>query len=228
MVVGCSDTDDYVLSSNDRYHSYNWVNVEQRQVCWAHLKRDFQKISERGGICRQIGRDLLAQEKKLFRLWRKVRDGTLTPDEFKSLALVIRNRLFEILRKTAEYKIGSREKTPLAKTVRTCRQLLKREKALWLFLEIEDLEPTNNEAERAIRPAVLWKRTSFGSQSEDGSIFVARMLTVVTSLRSQNRNVLEFMIKTIKAFRQGNQTPSLISTDQYASDSLDKSTPLAT
>ena len=84
------------------------------------------------------------------------------------------------------------------------------EKALWLFVEVENLEPTNNSAERAIRPAVLWKRTSFGSQSENGSVFVARIMTVVTSLRSQNRSVLEFLRETITAHRRGNPTPSLI------------------
>ncbi len=105
--------------------------------------------------------------------------------------------------------------------------MLKVEQALWLFVEVENLEPTNNAAERAIRPAVLWKRTSFGSQSEAGSIFVARMLTVVTSLRSQNRNVLEFMVEAIKASRQGNPAPSLIPTHQSGSDSNEESTPLA-
>lgn len=79
-------------------------------------------------------------------------------------------------------------------------------------MEVENLEPTNNSAERAIRPAVLWKKTSFGSQSENGSIFVARMLTIVSSLRSQNRNVLDFIRETITAHRQGFQTPSLIPT----------------
>ncbi len=98
----------------------------------------------------------------------------------------------------------------MAKTVRTCRQLLKVEPALWLFLTVEGLEPTNNAAERAIRPAVLWRRTSFGSQSEAGSVFVAQMLTVVTSLRSQNRNVLEFMTEAIRASRKGSTSPSLL------------------
>jgi hypothetical protein len=207
------------ILSSDRYGSYNWLNVEKRQICWAHLKREFQKISERDGVCRQIGRDLLAQEKKLFRQWRKVRDGRLSREKFKLLVLPIRSRLHEILSCTAESEITSKEKTPLAKTVRTCRQLLKVEMALWLFVEIEGLEPTNNEGERAIRPAVLWKRTSFGSQSEEGSIFVGRMLTVVSSLRCQNRNVLEFVIETIKAVREGSQTPSLIPTPQSQSDS---------
>ena len=86
--------------------------------------------------------------------------------------------------------------------MRTCRQLLKIEPALWLFVQIEDVEPTNNAAERAIRPAVIWRRTSFGSQSLAGSIFVSRMLTVVTTLRSQHWNVLEFMTSAIISARE--------------------------
>jgi len=200
------------ILGSDRCGSYNWVDVNRRQICWAHLKREFQKISERSGASRQVGRDLMAQEKKLFRLWRRVRDGTLSRKEFQLLVLPIRSRVEKILTETAQFEIGSREKNPWAKTVRTSRQLLKVEPALWLFVEVEELEPTNNSAERAIRPAVLWKKTSFGSQSEDGSIFVARMLTVVSSLRSQNRNVLEFIRETITAHRQGNSKPSLVST----------------
>ena len=109
-----------------------------------------------------------------------------------------------------EDQIGSKEKTPWAKTVRTCRPLLKVEPALWLFVAVEGLEPTNNAAERAIRPAVLWRRTSFGSQSAAGSVFVARMLTVVTSLRSQNCNVLEFMTEAVRASRQGSSASSTL------------------
>ena len=80
----------------------------------------------------------------------------------------------------ADYEIGDQEKTPFAKTVRTCRQLLKVEPAMWLFVTVEGVEPTNNAAERAIRPAVLWRRTSFGTPRLAGSHFVARLLTVVT------------------------------------------------
>jgi hypothetical protein len=209
--------------NSDRYNAYNWVDVDQRQLCWAHLKREFTKISERSGVSRQLGRDLLAQEKKLFRLWRRVRDGTLSRGEFQLLVSPIRVRVESLLTQGANYQIGSREKTPLAKTVRTCRQLLKLEFALWLFITVEGLEPTNNAAERAIRPAVLWRRTSFGSQSEAGSIFVARMLTVVTSLRSQNRNVLEFMTEAIRASRRGSSSPCLLPKEGSSAES----TPLA-
>ena len=84
------------------------------------------------------------------------------------------------------------------------------EPALWLFASVEGIEPTNNAAERAIRPAVLWRKNSFGSQSEEGSLFVSRMLTIVTSLRSQKRNVLTFLTESIRASRQGSFSPSLL------------------
>ena len=208
------------ILNSDRYSAYNWLDVAQRQLCWAHLKREFTKISERTGLSHQLGRDLLAQQKKLFRLWHRVRDGTLTRTEFRSLVSPIREKVRSWLQQGADYQIGSKEKTPLAKTVRTCRQLLKVEPALWLFVTVESLEPTNNGAERAIRPAVLWRRTSFGSQSEAGSVFVARMLTVVTSLRSQNRNVLEFMTEAIRAARQGTSPPSLLPQPSSSNESM--------
>ena len=210
--------------NSDRYPAYNWLEVQQRQLCWAHLKREFSKISQRSGVSRQLGRDLLAQQKKLFRLWHRVRDGTVSRREFQSLVSPIRERVRNLLKQGADYPIGTKEKTPLAKTVRTCRQLLKLEPALWLFVTVAGLEPTNNAAERAIRPAVLWRRTSFGSQSQAGSVFVARMLTVVTSLRSQNRNVLEFMTEAIRAARQGSPPPSLLPQESSSTSSM----PLAT
>jgi len=198
------------ILNSDRYGAYNWVGLEQRQLCWAHLRREFIKISERMGVSQQIGIALLEQQEKLFELWYQVRDGTLERCEFRSAVEPIRNSLKSILEDAANYEIGSKEKTPLAKTVRTCRQLLKFEPALWLFVSVEGVEPTNNAAERAIRPAVILRRTSFGSQTADGSTFVARMLTVVTTLKSQRRNVLEFLTSAIKTAREGQPSPSLL------------------
>ena len=94
--------------------------------------------------------------------------------------------------------------------MRTCRQLLKFEPAMWLFVTTEGVEPTNNAAERAIRPAVIWRRTSFGTQTQAGSTFVTRMLTVVTTLKSQDRNVLEFMAQAVVAAREGTTAPCLL------------------
>ncbi len=195
---------------SDRHSSYNWVELTQRQLCWAHLRRDFIKISERPGISKQLGQALVKQQEKLFELWHRVRDGTLSRAEFIAAASLIRAAVQALLQEAAAYEIGPKEKTPLAHTVRTCRQLLKVEPAMWLFVTVEGVEPTNNAAERAIRPAVLWRRTSFGSQSVVGSTFVARMLTVVTTVRSQKRNVLEYLTHAICAARSGQPAPSLL------------------
>jgi hypothetical protein len=130
--------------------------------------------------------------------------------DFVELVEEIRSSIKATLLEADFYEITTREKTPLAKTVRTCRQLLKVESAMWLFVTTVGVEPTNNAAERAIRPAVIWRRTSFGSQTQAGSVFVARMLTVVTTLKSQKRNVLEFMTQAVVAARGGKTAPSLL------------------
>lgn len=100
------------------------------------------------------------------------------------------------------------------------RQLLKVEPAVWLFVTMEGLEPINNAAQRAVRPAVLWRHTSFGSQSKAGSVFVAQMLTVVTSLRSHKRNVLEFMTEAICASRRDSNSPSLLLQESPSTQSI--------
>jgi len=179
-------------------------------LCWAHLKREFTKISERTGVSKELGTALVKQQEKLFELWHRVRDGTLARCDLVELASDIRSNIKELLLEAADYQITSKEKTPLAKTVRTCRQLLKVEPAMWLFVTTEGVEPTNNAAERAIRPAVIWRRTSFGSQTQAGSTFFARMMTVVTTLKSQRRNVLEFMTQAIASARVGQDSPSLL------------------
>jgi transposase len=198
------------ILNSDRHGAYNWVDLGSRQLCWAHLRREFIKISQRPGVSAELGTALVKQQEKLFELWHRVRDGTLARYEFIQVVKDIRKQILASLQEAADYEIGYQEKTPLSKTVRTCRQLLKVESAMWLFVIVEGVEPTNNAAERAIRPAVIWRRTSFGSQTEAGSNFVARMLTVVTTLKCQNRNILEFMTQAVVAARSGKTAPSLL------------------
>ncbi len=198
------------ILNSDRHGAYNWVDLDRRQLCWAHLRREFIKISERRGVSAEWGTALVKEQEKLFELWHRVRDGTLSRHDFGKLVFDIRSSIKAILTEADSYSIGTREKTPLAKTVRTCRQLLKVEPAMWLFVATVGVEPTNNAAERAIRPAVIWRRTSFGSQSQAGSNFVARMLTVVTTLKSQKRHILDFMTKSVLAARSGTAPPSLL------------------
>jgi transposase len=132
------------ILTSDRHGAYNWVNLERRQLCWAHLRREFIKISERPGVSKELGTALVKHQEKLFELWHRVRDGTLTRCDFVELVEDIRSRIKAVLQEAADYEITAKEKTPLAKTVRTCRQLLKVEPAMWLFVTTLGVEPTNN------------------------------------------------------------------------------------
>lgn len=195
---------------SDRYSAYNWFDPIYRQLCWAHLKRDLTAIAERTGISRQIGEDLLRRERRLFRWWYRVRDGTMSREQFVVAVEPLRAGFKASLEEAAALPIGKNEKSPLAKTVRTAQQLLKVEPALWTFVSVEGVEPTNNAAEQALRSAVIWRRTSFGSQSQAGSEFVSRILTVVTSLKAQQRNILDYLTEACRAKRLGLSAPSLL------------------
>lgn len=172
---------------SDRYSSYNWIALAQRQVCWAHLKRDLTAIAERSGVSQAVGEALLRRERRLFRLWHRVRDGTLSRAAFSQAIVPLQRGFKAELEAAAQISMTAKERTPLAKTVRTCRKLLQVEPALWTFVDTPGVEPTNNAAERALRPAVIWRRTSFGAQSQAGSEFVSRMMTAVTSLHAPQR-----------------------------------------
>ena len=195
---------------SDRYGAYNWKSVHERQACWAHLKRDFTAMAQRTGVSQGIGEALLRRQRRLFRWWYHCKEGGLSPSVFVQCVERLRQGLKQELEQAARLPIDSQEKTPLAKTVRTCRQLLKGEPSLWTFVSCDAVQPTNNAAERALRPAVIWRRTSFGSQSRKGSQFVARMLTVTTSLQAQRRDLLGFFTQAFRAARYQLQRPSLI------------------
>lgn len=181
-VIGRAKTS---IITTDRYLGYSWLATTRRQVCWAHLKRDFQAICERGGESQEIGEALLIQTKEVFQLWHQVTDGTLSRRKFQKLIMSVEQRVKELLDKGS----GCRS----SKTRGTCRQIRAVESALWTFVRVRGVEPTNNAAERALRRAVLWRRKSFGTQSAAGSRFVERILTVVTSLRQQGRDVMAYL-----------------------------------
>ena len=190
------------IVGSDRWSAYNWLDPTRRQLCWAHLKRDFQAFVERGGQPERIGQALLTCVAQLFSLWHRVRDGTLRRPDFQIAMQPIQSRVGELLREGAQL---AQEKTG-----RTCAQLLKLEVALWTFVHVDGVEPTNNGAERPLRRAVLWRRRSFGTQSADGSRFVERILTVVTTLRQQKRDVLDYLTEACAAAIRGDPPPSLL------------------
>jgi transposase len=194
----------------DRWTGYGWGPLERRQLCWAHLIREFHKIAERGAESQRIGEGLLVQAHALFALWHRVRDGTMPRAGLAAAVDEICTAVHQWLVEGAAYNIARGEKSARSRTARTCRALLKVEPALWLFVHVVGIEPTNNAAERALRPAVIWRRTSLGTPSADGSQFVARMLTVALTLRSQQRNVLAYLTAACEAARQGKPAPSLL------------------
>jgi hypothetical protein len=122
------------IVTSDRYGAYNWLPLEQRQICWAHLKMDFIAISQRSGASAEIGKSLIRRQRRLFRWWHRVRDGTLSRALFIEAVSHLRQGFRQELESTAALPVGPKEKTPLAKTVRTCRQILKVEPALWTFV----------------------------------------------------------------------------------------------
>lgn len=190
------------IVGSDRWSAYNWLAPQRRQLCWAHLKRDFQAFVERGGESARIGQALLKQVERLFSLWYRVRDGAFNRVDFQAEVQPLRARVQELLREGMTVSH--------AKTCRTCANILKLEVALWTFVFVEGVEPTNNSAERPLRRAVLWRRRSFGTQSEDGSRFVERVLTAVTTLRQQKRDVLDYLTEACAAAIQGDKPPSLL------------------
>lgn len=138
----------------------------------------------------------------MFNLWHRVKGATLNRPDFQAQMEPIQARVGELLREGTELTHD--------KTRRTCENILKLEEALWTFVFVEGVEPTNNDAERPLRRAVLWRRRSFGTQSEAGSRFVERVLTTVTTLRQQNRDVLEYLTEACAAAIQGRSPPSLL------------------
>jgi transposase len=186
----------------DRYSAYNWYPVRWRQLCWSHLLRDFEAIRDRGGRSEAIGEALLEQAHQMFVWWHRVRQSTLKRSTFRSYMTPLRREVERLL------EAGSQ--CGVVKTEGTCREILKRREALWTFVQVEGVEPTNNLAERSIRPGVQWRNGSFGTQSAQGSRFVESMMTVVATLKQQKRSVLDYLIAAHEAALRGEAAPSLL------------------
>jgi transposase len=189
------------VAGTDRYSAYTWL--VWRQFCWSHLLRDFQKILERGGDSYLIGWNLKLQAEYLLVLWARVRDGTLSYADFMTEFPVVR----ALIRHWLTAGMGATS----SRTAATCRQRLDGDASLWLFATTPGVEPTNNSAERALRHFVIWRRTSHGTQSDMGSLFVERILTVVETCRQQQRPVFDFICQALLAYRADQPAPSLLS-----------------
>ena len=188
--------------TTDRWSAYNWVDVVRRQICWAHLKRDFQSWVDWGGPGAKWGRALLREVRRLFRLWHRARDGTISREVLAKRMRLVQLDVATLLMEAAVCR--SRRVRGMAK------EMQKLEWAFWTFIDTPGVEPTNNFGERQIRHAVLWRKGSFGTDSTAGSRFVERMLTVIVTLRQQERNVLDYLTAACRAHLTGTPKPSLV------------------
>ncbi len=187
---------------SDRWSAYSRFPAEQRAVCWAHLKRDFQALVDRGGEAEPIGRWGLAEIERLFALWHRFRAGAFARPELLRRLIPLQARMGRLLRRGQE--------TPDRKAAGLCRELTKWWAALWTFARVDGVEPTNNVSERTLRPTVLWRKGSFGSDSAAGSRFAERLLTVAATCRQQGRPLLDFLVAAGEAALQGTAAPSLL------------------
>ncbi|MBI5542291.1 MAG: IS66 family transposase [Deltaproteobacteria bacterium] len=190
------------LLGSDRWSGYLWVPAKLRQLCWSHLQRDFQGFIDRKDAGAEFGRRLLALIEQMFAWWRRVRAGKLSRATFRRYMVPVRREILSLLREA--------EACPASKTAGMAKQMLKLHPALFTFVDRAGIELTNNSAERAVRHAVMYRKTSFGTQSDAGSRFVERILTTIATLRQQKRNVLEFVTAAYQARLLRIQPPSLV------------------
>ena len=179
---------------SDRWGGYN-IFTGIRQICWAHLKRDFKAISETGGELGKIGQELYGLAKKILKLRKRVRDGTLQWRTFQNRMVPLMECVEELLEQGASGK---------------CRRIIKHREHLWTFVHDQSVDPTNNAAERIVRQGVLWRKSSFGTQSERGARYVERILTVCSTCRLQERSVIEYLRDACRCHLDGIPAPSLI------------------
>jgi transposase len=191
------------LVSSDRLKSYQVIPPERRQLCWAHLIRNLCALAERRGSLGAWAADLLSLSEIVFQLWHGFRGGTIDRVELQQLIepiqMLIEARLVAGTRRYDAAEGLSHE-------------LLDHWDGLWTFVRVEGVEPTNNAAERALRPAVLWRKGCFGAQSAEGNTFVERILTVSATCRQQNRHLRTFLTEAVSAYWAGRPAPSLLPT----------------
>jgi len=190
----------------DRWSGYNCFSG-RRQLCWAHLKRDFLALAETKGKMGRIGRELYDLAKQILRLRKRARDGTLLWQTFQRRMQPLIKRVETLLEKGAdsgELLAGQ------------CRRIFNQRQYLWTFVHDARVETTNNPAERTIRQAVLWRKGSFGTQSERGARYAERILSVCVTCRLQGRSVIEYLRHACRCHLDGLPVPLLIYPTNYA------------
>lgn len=186
---------------SDRATALKFWAMRRRQICWAHLVRKFVAFSERDGPAGAIGKELLEYAGLLFDYWSRFRGGQLDRATLAARFAPVRPLVEALLARAAAAKVKGLSGS--------CEDILEHREALWTFVEHEGVEPTNNHAERELRAFVMWRRRSFGTQSERGELFAERLMTVAHTARKQGRDVLAFLVACSAPRPDGAIAPSL-------------------
>ena len=187
----------------DRFGSYDWVDSQHRQLCWAHLLRDFQGMIDRDSESQRVGEKLQAAAVSLFHHWHRLKCGKIQLVTFRRHMRRLEGEVYHWLEEGIHH-CGNQ------KTAGQCHHIWERFDSLWTFSKVEGVEPTNNAAERVLRRAVIWRKLSFGTQSKWGSRFVERILSVIETCRKQGRDVLTYLTDCIQAHFARKPTPGLL------------------
>ena len=186
---------------SDRATVFSFWSMSCRQICWAHLLRKHVSFSERDGPARKLGLELLDYTALVFCYWQDFRDGKLARETFRAWMVPVRAQFEACLARAVAAN--------LKEVSGACADILSHKEALWTFVDRADVEPTNNHAERELRAFVLWRKRSFGAQSERGNLFAERVMTVAHTARKQGTNVLAFLTACCTARLAGTAAPSL-------------------
>jgi transposase len=186
---------------SDRARALGFWAMARRQICWAHLLRKFVSFSERDGVAGVLGRELLGYTGLVFDYWQAYRADKITREQFIAW--------MDPVQKLIETALKRGVAANVKRLSGSCADILAHKAALWTFVVRGDVQPTNNHAEREIRAFVLWRKRSFGTQSERGNLFAERLMSVAHTARKQNKNVLEFVTSCCEAQRDDLPVPSL-------------------
>ncbi|QDV05314.1 Transposase IS66 family protein [Planctomycetes bacterium Poly30] len=190
------------ITISDRYSGYLFINLDQRQVCLAHLSRDFVRMAEGEPDFRWIGARLSNALEEVFRLWHLFKGGDIKRPLLQRWTSQLRARMFALLDEGAR---SSGYETP-----GMCRGILKTEPAMWTYLYHAGVEPTNNVGEQKARIGVMYRKVSQGTRSDRGSRFVERVLTTSATLRQQGRSVAQHIVDVAHTVLTGAPEPDLI------------------
>jgi transposase len=190
------------VACSDRWWAYDYLDPKRRQLCWAHLARDFTAHSEGLGAQKQFGAAGLEIAKRLFEAWGEFRADA---DRARLLERVapLQEELRTVLEEAARKAARNRRQRTFAKN------LLKRWPALWTFASVPGVEPTNNHAERGLRGAVIYRKLSLGSQSEEGERSIERLLSASVTCRLQRRSLFGYLSDVLAAKIRGDPVPLL-------------------